>query len=335
MKILYFNAFLCKNGEKTRYPLHRLFDFIISGTPDERTQIVNRGKIISLAKNRSSLARREQGRSVPGYEFINTNRSVWIGKFNDDKPFTGAVGSDEIEQIVGDLYQPNMTLSISDSFLILMEYNFLGPGKRQLEEFLSSYVKDLNSDEAKYDVRLYEIPTDEMSHLIPNSRSIKSVTLTLNNEGFHLGNLFNNLSEDNMSIFRKLFSSPIEASNEMDVNQTTIVLNKGRRRKEMDVDRISEILNLIRVDSDLLASAIVKFEHPTTREVIKMDLKHEGYYTGQIESEDYAGFDFLAELLTTHYYDRNNRAKDTHYTQFDFVDYISEEFELRYPDNNF
>lgn len=334
MKILYFNAFLCKNGEKTKFPLNQLFDFIIRGNPRERTQKINRGKIISLSKTRDIIVRRDGSRSVPGYEFINTNRSMWIGKFNDDKPFTGDIGTDEIEQIVGDLYQPNMCLSISDNFLFLMEYNFLGPSKRQIEEFLTKYIHS-NTEDITYDVRLFEIPTEKMMEVIPDSKSIKSVTITLNNDGFQLGGLFNNLSDDKASIFKKLISSPVEASNEMDVNQTTIVLKKGRRKKEMDIDQISDILSLIRIDSDLLASAVVEFEHPRTGVVTRVNLKHDGYYTGTIPSENYSGFDILAELLTTHYYDKNNRSKDNHYIDYDFTDYDEEEFQFQFIENNF
>ncbi|UDM73274.1 hypothetical protein [Vagococcus fluvialis] len=99
MKVLYFNAFLCRNGEKTNYSLHRLFQFIMDGEPLQRTKKLESNKVIFLSKKREPNVRREPrtGLSVPGYEFIDSNRTVWIGKFNEDKPYTGAIGSDDLE----------------------------------------------------------------------------------------------------------------------------------------------------------------------------------------------------------------------------------------------
>lgn len=330
MKVIYYNAFLCKNGVKTYFPLHELFDFIADGTPIQRTQKVIKKKNLFLYKKRFSEVKRDKNKSVSGYEYINTNRTMWIGKFNDDKPFTGKIGSEQLIQITDELYQPNTCLGISDNFLFLMEYNFLGPSKAQIEDFLSKYIKSDNKD-IKYDVRLFEIPSDKMMDLIPNSESIKSIKLTLNNESFHLSNMFPSLTDDKKTLFEKLFSSPVEVSNELDVNQTTIVLKKGRRKKEMKIDQISDILKLIRFDSDSIASAQVEFQHPKTKETKKIDLKHDGYYTGKIDAKKFSGFDILADLLTTHYYDISKRNKDEHYKVYELDNFDRKDFSFEYP----
>lgn len=330
MKILYYNAFLCRNGVKTKYSLHNLFDFIENGSPMKRTQELNQNKIVFLSKTRNKKARKNKDNTVPGFEFINTNRTMWIGKFNDDKPFTGSIGSDVLKQIKDELYQPNICLSVSSEFLFLMEYNFLGPRRGQIEKFLSSYIEN-KKDDVEYDVRLFPVPTEKMLDIIPASESIKSVTLTINNDGFKLGDMFPELSDDKKTLFEKLISSPVEVSNDLDVNQTTIVLKKGRRKKQMDIVQISDILKLISFDSDTVASAVVEFKHPGTGENKKVNLKHDGQYTGVVDSDKFADFELLATLLTEHYYDKNHRNKDNYYTKYSFTEANQEEFDFVYP----
>ncbi len=271
-----------------------------------------------------------------GYEYIADNRTVWVGKFNSDRPYTGVIGSDDIEQIVGDLYQPNVCLAIPDNYLFLMEYNFLGPSRRQIEKFLTSYISS-NSEENRFEIKLVEVRKERMLELVPRSDSIKSVTITVNNEGFELGNLFTDHTEDN-SLLSRLFSGPIEASNEMEVNQTTIVLRKGRRRREMDIGEIGSILNLVNINSENLVSAVVDFINPRTNMPDKFDLKHDGLYTGFKNSETYTGFEILADLMTSHYYDDNHRNKDQYYHRYldEGIESIDEgEFTLVYPEDDF
>ncbi|UDM73273.1 hypothetical protein [Vagococcus fluvialis] len=216
----------------------------------------------------------------------------------------------------------------------MVEYNFLGPSRNQIEEFLTSYINNVD-DNIKYEIKLYEILKDPMLALIPNSDSIKSVTLTLNNEGFNLGNLFNEISEERERLFEKLFEGPVDVANEMDVNQTTIVLKKGRKNKEMNINQIGEILNLININSTELVSAIVEFKNPRTNELERFNLKHDGFYTGYITSETYSAFDILAELLTRHYYDDKSRNKDNYYTRYNLINFNQEEFTLEYPEDDF
>ncbi|WP_270792510.1 hypothetical protein [Enterococcus casseliflavus] len=341
MKILYFNIFLYKNGKKTDYPISELFDFISKGNPLQRTRKLDDDKVIFLSKSRYPVVGRDSSMSRAGHEFINNNRTTWIGKFNADKPYTGAIGSDDIEQITGDLYQPNVCLAISDSYLFLMEYNFLGPSKRQIEKFLTTYIvgnkKDHDEETDHFEVRLNEIKKERMLNLIPSSKSVRSVTITVKNEGFELGNLLTEVQTEN-SLWSKLIQGPVEASKEMEVNQTTVTLKKGRRKKEMDIAEIGNILNLININSAHLVSAVVEFVNPRTGKLEKFDLKHDGSYTGFIETEDYTGFEILADLMTKHYYDDNHRSKDTYYHNYlneGIEKFGKNSFKLEYPQNEF
>lgn len=331
MKTLYYNAFLCRNGKKTDYPLFRLIDFISRGNATQRTKVLEDDKVIFSSRHRYPIVGRDGDRSREGHEFIDNNRTAWIGKFNSDKPYTGQIGTDNLMQIVGDLYQPNTCLSISDNFLFIMEYNFLGPSKKQIEKFLSSYiVSDLQ--DVNYSVKLYEIKKDPMLRLVANSESVKSVTITVNNDGFNLDNIFN----EGTPLLGRLFLGPVEAANEMEVNQTTIVLKKGRRKKEMSVDLIGQILGLIRVNSNELVSAVVEFKNPDTGKMDKFDLKHDGFYTSHIQSDDYTGFEVLSDLLTKHYYEDMSKNKDRAYHQYlPLSQFDQGEFRLAFPNNDF
>ncbi|MFB5472060.1 hypothetical protein ACE4ZE_04670 [Enterococcus faecium] len=336
MKILYFNIFLYKNGKKTNYKINELIDFISRGTALQRTKKLDDDKVVFLSKTRLNRVGRNGSLTKEGYEFIEGNRTVWIGKFNSDRPYTGVIGSDNIEPIVGDLYQPNVCLAIPDNYLFLIEYNFLGPSRRQVEKFLTSFISS-NSDENSFEVKLVEIKKESMLELVSISDSIKSVTITVNNEGFELGNFFVNLPEKN-GLLARLFMGPIEASNEMDVNQTTIILKKGRRKKEMDITEIGEILNLVNINSDNLVSAVVEFINPKTKLPDKFDLKHDGYYTGFKDSRSYTGFEILADLMTAHYYEDERRSKDRYYHQYldeGIENIVANEFTLIYPNDDF
>lgn len=330
MKILYFNAFLCRNGEKTDYPLHKLIDFISLGNAIQRTKILENNKVIFSSRHRPPVVGRDGNKSRAGHEFIDNNRTAWIGKFNEEKPYAGLIGTDDLEQIVGDLYQPNTCLSISDNFLFIMEYNFLGPSKKQIEKFLSSYIVN-NQPDVNYSVKLYEIKKEPMLRLVANSESVKSVTITVNNDGFNLENMFSGET----TLLQRLFVGPVEAANEMEVNQTTIVLKKGRRKKEMSVDLIGQILGLIRIGSNELVSAVVEFKNPTTGKIEKFDLKHDGFYTGYVESGNYTGFEKLSDLITQHYYDEMSRNKDRSYHGYlPLIKSIQEEFRLELPEDS-
>ena len=315
MKVQYFNVFLCRNGEKTDYDLSKLIDKIRLSSPIERTVKLGSQHTMFMNNSRIPLHQVTTGSSLEGYEYLPRNRTVWIGKYRSEKPYEGKIGEEEIKQIDGDLFEPSVCLVIPTSHLFLMERKFLGPSINQIGEYLSSFIKS-KVPNVKYSVKFEPLKTDSLKPLIEASESIKSIVIQIKNEGFQLSNLFPNINDSNKTLLEKLFGNMIEVSEELDINTTTVAFKKSWYKREMDIERIYRILNLLNPEDDNLISAKVEFLNPETHEPAEIDLKKEGFYIQEKTSSKTDNFEKLANLMTSHYYDDQNRIKDVHYLSF-------------------
>lgn len=315
MHIQYFNAFLCRNGEKTNYDLSKLIDKIRVSSPVERTVKLGSQQTIFMNDSREPLFSRTSGSSLDGFEYLPSNRTVWIGKYRSEKPYEGKIGEEEIRQIDGDLFEPSVCLIIPTSYLFLMERKFLGPSINQIGEYLSSFIKS-NDPNVKYSVKFEPMKTDSLKPLIEASESIKSIEIQIKNEGFQLSNLFPNINDSNKTLLEKLFGNMIEVSEELDINTTTVVFKKSRYKREMDIKRVDGILKLLNSSDKNLISAKVEFLNPETHRFDEVDLKKDGFYILEKTSLKTENFDKLANLMTEHYYDDQNSNKDLYYTSF-------------------
>ena len=90
---------------------------------------------------------------------------------------------------------------------------------------------------------------------------------------------------------------------------------------------LSKLIDIIRVSSPIertvklgsqhnLISAKVEFLNPETHEPSEIDLKKDGFYIQEKTSSKTDDFEKLANLMTSHYYDDQNRIKDVHYLSF-------------------
>ncbi|HFI0403701.1 TPA: DUF6731 family protein [Streptococcus suis] len=316
MKVLYYNIFLEKDGKKTDYNLSKLFDFINNQTSLKRTVKLGSQKHVFLHSVREPKhGRKSDNTPLENHEYIKGNRSAWIGKFSSDKPYEGEIGTDEIRKIDGDLFQPSTCLYIPDSYLFLMEYNFLGPNKGQVEEYLSNFIKS-NSPTSKLKIKLVPIPKESIRNLLPASDSIKELKITIKNDGFQLSNLFPNAEGSQKTLLHKLFSNMVEVSKELDANTSTILLKKSWYKQEMDIAKIDGILKLLNSSDKNLVSAEIKFKNPKTRVVEKLDLKHDGFLCSEKTTGNLTNFGSLANLLTEHYYNEMNRIADEKFLEF-------------------
>ena len=316
MKILYYNIFLEKDGKKTNYKLSSLFDYIFSQSPSDRTiTLGSQRHVVLQAVRNTQHGRKSDGSTLEHHEYIQGNRTAWIGKFSLEKPYEGVIGKDNIRKIDGDLFQPNTCLYIPDSYLFLMEYNFLGPNMGQVEEYLTSFIKS-NIPKSKFAVKLVPISKESIRDLLPSSESIRELKITIKNEGFQLSSLFPNIDQKQKSLLEKLVGGMVEVSNELDINTTTILLKKSRYKREMNVQKIDSILKLLNANDKNLISAKVKFKSPITHVVEELDLKHDGYLTSEKSVGNSTTFEGLANLLTEHYYDEVNRQADDKFLEF-------------------
>ena len=328
MNLQYFNVFLCRNGEKTNYDLSKLIDIIRVSSPVERTVKLGSQHTMFMNNSRNPLSSRTSGSSLDGLEYLPRNRTVWIGKYRSEKPYEGKIGEEEIKQIDGDLFEPSVCLIIPTSYLFLMERKFLGPSINQIGEYLSSFIKS-NDPNIKYSVKFEPMKTDSLKPLIEASESIKSIVIQIKNEGFQLSSLFPNINDSNKTLLEKLFGNMIEVSEELDINTTTVAFKKSRYKREMDIKRIDGILKLLNSSDKNLISAKVEFLNPETHRFDEVDLKKDGFYILEKTSLKTEDFDKLANLMTEHYYNDQNRNKDLYYTAFGSLLSVEEsEFEI-------
>lgn len=333
MKVLYYNIFLEKDGKKTDYKLSSLFDFIISQPAENRTIKLGSQKHLFLHSVRDSkCGRKPDGATLENHEYVNGNRTIWVGKFSSDKPYEGEIGTEVIRKINGDLFQPSTCLYIPDSYLFLMESNFLGPNKGQIEEYLSNFIKS-NIPNSKLTVKLIPILKESIRDLLPASDSIKELKITIKNDGFQLSNLFPNAENDQKSLLEKLFGSMIEVSKQLDANTSTILLKKSRYKQEMNISKVDSILKLLNANDKNLLSAEVKFKNPKTKVVEKLDLKNDGFLTSEKTVGNITAFDNLANLLTEHYYEDVDRQADDKFYEFgNLLPIKSAEIDMCLPD---
>lgn len=328
MNIQYFNVFLCRNGEKTNYDLSKLIDKIRVSSPVERTVKLGSQHTMFMNNSRNPSSSKTSGSSLNGLEYLPRNRTVWIGKYRSEKPYEGKIGEEEIKQIDGDLFEPSVCLIIPTSYLFLMERKFLGPSINQIGEYLSSFIKS-NDPNVKYSVKFEPMKTDSLKPLIEASESIKSIVIQIKNEGFQLSSLFPNINDSNKTLLEKLFGNMIEVSEELDINTTTVAFKKSRYKREMDIKRVDGILKLLNSSDKNLISAKVEFLNPETHRFDEVDLKKDGFYILEKTSLKTEDFDKLANLMTAHYYDDQNRNKDLYYTSFGSLLSVDEsEFEI-------
>lgn len=316
MKIQYYNVFLCKNGERTDFDMSLLVDFIASKNNQERTVRLGSQNILFLNRLRKiKIGQDADGTTLTNHEFLKGNRSFWLGKFRNEKPYEGKVGTDEIKEIDGDLFEPSMCLLIPSAHLFLLERKFLGPSIKQIEEYFEEFIKS-KIPNTNFTVRFEPITKETLRNLLPASESIKSITIQIKNEGFQLSNLFPSAQGNSKTLLEKLFGNMIEVSEELDINTTTIVFKKGRFKREMSIGKIDNILKLMNAEDKNLISAKVTFKNPITHAIDSFDLTTDGFYVTEKTSRKYERFEVLADLMTEHYYDDEKGSKNMEYLKF-------------------
>ena len=144
-----------------------------------------------------------------------------------------------------------------------------------------------------------------------------------------MSSLFPDINDSNKTLLEKLFGNMIEVSEELDINTTTVAFKKSRYKREMDIKRVDGILKLLNSSDKNLISAKVEFLNPETHRFDEVDLKKDGFYILEKTSLKTEDFDKLANLMTAHYYDDQNRNKDLYYTSFGSLLSVDEsEFEI-------
>lgn len=298
MRLLYYNIFICKNGEKTDYPIEKIIDFI--ATRDAKIKLRNlRNGDYSLTQMREPTQERE-----------TRNRSFWISRYRDKKPLAGTKGTDEAEPIEKDVLETSNCLLIPGKNFLAMECSHLGCRAKSLEQYINKFLlNNINDDSDKWTVEIIEIRKKSSIDDIQSSSNIKSITVefvvTENTECL----LSSNEIKNDDSVIRTVLNSSNETAKIMHGNMACFSIKKGKIRKQMDPFEVVKILKTLNWDAEEIQTIKVIFDNPRTgKKNDSVDLKHDSQLQDEILIGDNSnGFEYLAREISNFYYGDGNR----------------------------
>ncbi|HGF8354169.1 TPA: hypothetical protein QFG09_000028 [Enterococcus faecium] len=298
MRLLYYNIFVCKNGEKTDYPIEKIIDFI--ATRDAKVKLRNlRNGDYSLTQMREPIQEKE-----------TRNRSFWISRYRDKKPLAGTRGTDEAEPIEKDVLETSNCLIIPSKNFLAMEYSHLGCRAKSLEQYINKFLlNNINDDSDKWTVEIIEIRKKSSINDIQSSSNIKSITVefvvTENTEYL----LSSNEIKNDDSVIRTVINSSNETAKIMHGNIACFSIKKGKIKKQMDPFKVVKILKTLNWDAEEIQTIKVIFDNPRTgKKNDSVDLKHDRQLQDEILIGDNSnGFEYLAREISDFYYGDGNR----------------------------
>ncbi|WP_334263572.1 hypothetical protein [Lactiplantibacillus plantarum] len=280
MKLNFYNVFLEQNGEKTRLSLNTLLDHINNQTAIGRTLKLDDDCYYSM----------------PRYNQVdNQCRVFWIGKFLKEKPYNGHVGTDEIEEIIGDVYQPVICLYDEAYGLLAIESSLMGPTRKTVEAFLNAYISNLddgNTDD--YEVALIQQKSEAGLNIINAQTEILRIWIQIHVEGVEMDNLF---VDDNQqqNLLQTILHRNTDFATDCNANVMSLELKKGRYNGNLN-GTIIALMEAINSEDTHLISGLVDVKLGNG-EKTTIDLKGKKNLVFYKNVGDITGFDALTVIL--------------------------------------
>lgn len=307
-KLLYFNAFICKNGLKTNYPIEVFLDDMMT-----KKTAVTRYKDLKSGSYTMNKMR------PPVQEKETKNRTVWVGKYREKKPFQGLKRSDVVNPIPGDVFEPATFLFIPGSQLVVMDYNHIGCKDKGLCDYFNSFLRNsdgLNEDEPRWSFELIALKDKKGFDLIEASDQIKSIQIEFLTTSSYLPELVKKEAE-NKTLIEELIGDTVNVATKVGANVTTLTLKQSRYKNKMKVNLLTSMLAALDLNSEGIISVKVSFVNKNTRKMEYIDLKHDGLASDFIlEGDNSNGFEYLASNISEFYYGIGNKKGYNHHTKF-------------------
>lgn len=311
--IQFFNCFLSKNGIKTNVSVSDFLDGVIS--LDERIRYVeNDYGAFSLLE------------MLPPTSNPNNNqldRIVGFASYRDKKPFLGSRGTDQRQEISGDVLELTTCLFIPTYHLAIIEYNHFGARPKHIEKYLNTFLPKHNNENWYFE--LIPIETQASFTDIRQSGDIRSIEISLDLLS-NQTHLFRENQNEINSITYKILNDSVEVYRQIGANVATLKLGQGRHRSNpMDFEALINLLEVLDTESDIFASIKVKYFSPTSQKVTTVDLKNEGYLKKVImEEENSTAFESVGIGISEYYYEQSNRLASQewrkHVSEFEYGD---------------
>lgn len=308
-RLLYYNAFICKNGKKTNFPISKFLDYLMtSKTPEDRYKDLKNGSY-TMNKMRPPNQEKESG-----------NRSVWVGKYREKKPFSGQRKTDIVNPIAGDVFEPATCLFIDSSHLLVMEYNHVGCKDKGLVEYFNSFLHNssgLDDSNPQWTFELEPLKNGKGLDVISHSSQIKAVSIDFLTKSSFLSEL---VKEDaqNKGIIEELVGNTINVAKKVGASVTTLSLKQSRFKDKMDINILTALLASLDLSSQGIVSVKVTYKNSQSKKTETIDLKHEGLLSDIIlEGDNSNGFEFIASNLSEYYYGLGSRKGYNNHLRFE------------------
>ncbi|MFT9004113.1 MAG: hypothetical protein ABF991_05325 [Liquorilactobacillus hordei] len=281
MNFSFYNVYIEKNSNLTYLSLTELLDHIS----------------VQDAGNRTVKLDDDCYYSMPQYREINNQcRIFWLGKFLKNKPYNGHIGSDNIEEILGDAYQPVICLYDEVHRMLVVEGTIAGPKKRGIESFLNSYIcKENEGNTDCYQVKLIQQRSKKGLDIIDNNTEILGISIQVKVEDYNVQNFINQDENEEQNLIGTLLGRNVEFGNRFEANVLALEFKKGRYAGDLN----NTIINLMQAinseDISLLSGIIdVKLADGTKTQI---DLRQKKFISFYKNVGDITGFDALMVVL--------------------------------------
>lgn len=301
-KILYYyNAFITYNDQVTNIHLSELLDNIRGVEVGRRIKSIKQGNICLMNMKDPRTNTHDEN-----------DRKVVIGKFREDKPFIGNLGTDRIDEILDDVVELTSIFYRRNSRLLIIEYNHHGMRPNGLQNYLNSFLPVTKDD--NWSIILEPIEPNLGFNDVSQSRDIKNIEFKIDLTAREPRIYNEQHAEDNhRSVLGNTLTNAIDTYREFGANNATIGFSNGRkwRKNVMDAEQLVTVLRALDLESDVFESIKVVYVSPATGRKEELDLKNQGVLKDFLDIDE-NGWEYICDNIENHFYNRGRLGENNH-----------------------
>lgn len=307
--LYYYQAFITYNNQVTNIHLSDLFDAILRLEDRQRLKRLKQGNISLM------------GVMDP---YTNSNdysdRKLVLGKFRENKPFLGNLGTDRIDEIPDDVLELTSIFYRNNSRLLIIEYNHHGLRPGGLQNYLNSFLPV--TEDGRWSAVLEPIEPDLGFDDVAQSRDIKNIEFKIDLTArdrriYHAQHEENN----HRSVLGNILTESIETHQEFGANYATVGFSNGKlwRRNVIDPEQLVTTLRALDLESDIFESIKVHYVSPTTGKKENLNLKNQGVLKGFLDIDE-DGWEYICNHIENLFYN-NGRVGENNYLEYEIEAY--------------
>lgn len=241
------------------------------------------------------------------------NRKVAIGKYRDNKPYTGQRGTDTADRIDNDVLEITSAVFIPLSRMVLIEYNHFGARPGHIIQYLNTFLP--NSDANRWEFELVAQEPDRGISDVEDSDDIRSIEFKLDISHGPIRNKEKN-EKKRESLLMDIIDDSVKTHDVFGANVATLAFSNGRSRKDNVIkpDQLVDLVKELNLEDELFESVKVRYKSPKTGNIENIDLKNAGILKKVImkDEDGNSGWELVADEMQMDYY-VNGRTGDSKY----------------------